>query len=104
MLLFVSGNDSERAAPHCGMVYPVSFTFLHTTTASVQMDRVYYVVLQATNGAGLRTTTLSKPIVLDTADPYGGVVVDGHDFKKDLSYQGQNIEMRGKLFGYFPMI
>ena len=58
----------------------------------------------AWNGAGAKRSVLSKPIVLDTVDPYGGVVIDGHDFKKDLSYQGQNTEMRGKLFSYFPMI
>jgi len=70
----------------------------------IQNAIVYYVEIKATNGAGGTSSVLSKPIVLDTADPYGGVVIDGHDFKKDLSYQGQNIEMRGKLFGYFPII
>ena len=51
--------------------------------------------LAATNGAGLRTSVLSKPIVLDTTDPHGGVIIDGHDFDEDLKFQGQNTEMRG---------
>ena len=55
--------------------------------------------LEATNGAGLRRKALSKPIVLDTDDPYGGVVKDGHNFEKDLAYQGQNTEMHGTSFG-----
>ena len=59
------------------------------------MHLVYYVELQATNGAGLIRTILSKPIVLDTADPFGGLVKDGDNFDNDVSFQSQNTEMRG---------
>ena len=95
MFLFVSGNDSQRDAPYFQMVYPFFSTCIHTTASFVQMDRVYYVELQATNGAGLRRTILSKPIVLDTADPFGGRVKDGHSFDTDVAFQSQNTEMLG---------
>nr|XP_006817093.1 PREDICTED: uncharacterized protein LOC100376421 [Saccoglossus kowalevskii] len=69
-----------------------SYTFIDV---DLQPERPYYVQLSAINNAGLHTTTISKPILLDLTDPIPGIVKDGISFKTDITYQSDTNRIEG---------
>ncbi|KAI0235602.1 hypothetical protein LSAT2_013879 [Lamellibrachia satsuma] len=77
-----------------------SYDFTHL---SLQESVVYFIDLQATNGADLELHNLSRPVLLDAASPIGGTVKHGDNFKEGATYQGSTTEIKG-VFLYVPSI
>ncbi|XP_070573546.1 uncharacterized protein [Ptychodera flava] len=61
----------------------------------------YFINLRATNNAGLATTVISQPIILDFEQPTVGVVKDGIDFQTDKDYQSSTSTVEG-VFLHLP--
>ncbi|KAI0215917.1 hypothetical protein LSAT2_032052 [Lamellibrachia satsuma] len=75
-----------------------SYDFTHL---SLQESVVYFIDLQATNGADLELHNLSRPVLLDAASPIGGTIKHGDNFKEGATYQGSTTEIKG-VFLYVP--
>ncbi|XP_070573609.1 uncharacterized protein [Ptychodera flava] len=74
------------------------YTFVDLT---LQPEHPYFVHLSCLNNAGLTTTTVSKPILLDLNDPVQGVVKDGPLFSDDIEYQSSTTRIEG-VFLHLP--
>ena len=61
----------------------------------IQESAVYFVDLQATNGADIELHNLSRPILLDDASPTGGDVKHGDNFKETATFQGSTTHIQG---------
>ncbi|XP_072033446.1 LOW QUALITY PROTEIN: uncharacterized protein [Amphiura filiformis] len=64
------------------------YTSYQFVDLSLQETTPYFVEIEAVNGAGIKTTTRSSPILLDSSEPSAGFVVDGLDFRMDETYHG----------------
>ena len=57
---------------------------------------MYYIHLAVSNGADMKTTTVSSPVLVDAVSPLAGSVKDGLDFNHDTVYQSSTTTMEGK--------
>ena len=56
---------------------------------------VYFARLEVKNAAGLQTSSVSTPIILDSISPRPGTVSDGINFTEDKVYQSSTTQMEG---------
>ncbi|XP_072048752.1 uncharacterized protein [Amphiura filiformis] len=66
----------------------------------LEPNKPYYVELQAINGAGVSVTTKSSPILVDSAEPSPGFVVDGLNFARDETHHGNTHEVSGTFLHF----
>ena len=68
------------------------YFFLH-----MQTNQPYFLQLSAINRAGDNIQSQLGPIFVDSSEPIAGLVVDGTDFRMDLTDSGD----RGQVTGWF---
>ncbi|CAH1249045.1 SELE [Branchiostoma lanceolatum] len=61
---------------------------------------VYFVQLDAINGASGFSTVTSSPVLVDPRDPIPGAVMDGDSFMRDISHQSSLTHLHGTFTMY----
>ncbi|XP_038050728.1 uncharacterized protein LOC119723897 [Patiria miniata] len=85
----VPGQDWLVLGPDIG-----DFTYVDL---NLQMNHPYFVQLLAVNQAGDSIQTQVGPIFVDLSEPTAGLVVDGMDFKMDLTDSGDRTQVAGTI-------
>ena len=82
-------------------IAPTSTSVSHVPDEPLKNGQRFYITIQATNGAGVRTSLSSDGVVVDTSPPDPGVVIDG--YFRDVDYVSGDQDLTARWFDFKDM-
>nr|KAG5694401.1 hypothetical protein BaRGS_002255 [Batillaria attramentaria] len=94
----LSNEECRPGQDSLGTVKVKNETRVSMRNLALQTDTLYFLKAKVTNGAGLQTASVSRPLVLDTSPPLPGLVKLGSDWTaEEKTVQNETNEVKGMV-------